>query len=107
MHIDIRRCALEIIDICCSYFTYIVGVTRNQVRELCIYLECRRSCGIDPWNLIDSIRQPLHFGLPTTVKTPNSIGKWFGTCVHFRRQRAFTQVHNRSTDYQIFREFVL
>ena len=56
MHIDIRRCALEIIDICCSYFTYIVGVPRNQVRELCIYLECRRSRGIDPWNLIDGVR---------------------------------------------------
>ena len=70
VHVNIRRRALEIVNIRCSGGTYIACVTGNQMRELGIDGEGGRSSGGHPWNLIHGVGQPLQLGLPTGVHTP-------------------------------------
>ena len=74
MNVDVRGRRLEIVYIRCSYFTYIVRVTRDQVGELTAQLERRRRSRIDPRDLVYRVRQPLHLRFPTAVQTPDRVG---------------------------------
>ena len=107
MDINVGCRVLEIIDIRRTDFAYILGVSRDEVGELRIDLEGRRSCGGDPWNLVDGVGQPLHLRLPATIDTPDCVRERLHTGVHLGRQRPLAEVHDRTADNQIFVELVL
>ena len=107
VHVDVRRRALEIIDVRCSDAPYIVRVARDEVCKLSVDGECGRSGRCYPRNLVDGICQPLHLRLPTTVNAPDSVRQRLGTRVHFGRQRPFAQVHDRTADHEVFVELIL
>ena len=106
MHVYVRRRALEIIDIRRSDSAYVTRVTRDQMGELRIDLECGGGCRGDPGDLVDRVRQPLHLCLPAAVHAPDGVRQRLRTRIHFGRQRTLAQVHDRSAYYQVFVEFV-
>ena len=107
VHVDIGCRTLKVIDIRRSDSTYIVRVTRNQVRKLSVQRERGRRCGVDPRNLVNRIGQPLHLRLPTTINTPDRVRQRLGTRVDLRCQRPLAQVHDRTADNKVPVEFIL
>ena len=107
MDVYVRSSVLEVIDVCCSHRTNVIGMTRDEVRKLGVDREGRRSGRCDPWDLIDGIGKPLHLGLPTTVHTPDGVRQRFRTRVDFCSERTLAQVHDGTADDEVFRELIL
>ena len=107
VNVNIGGCALKIIYICRSDGSHIVGMTRNHVGKLRIDLEGTRSGGCDPGDLVYGIGQPLHLRLIRSVDTPYRICQRLGAGIHLGRKRTLAQVHNGSTQHEVFGKLIL
>ena len=102
MDIYIGCSILKVIDVSCSYRSYVIGVSRYKMCKLRIDREGGRCSSSDPRYFIDGIGEPLHLRFPTSVNAPDCVGQGLITCVDFCCERPFTQVHNSSAEYEVF-----
>ena len=105
--IDIGLCGLEVVDVGRSGLAHVTRVARNEVRKLAVDSQRRRLCRGHPGDFVQQVRQPHKLRLVAAVQSPNGITQRLHTRVHFRRQRAFAEVHDSTAEHKVLAELVL
>ena len=104
-YIDCILCILEVVQIrrpvLCS-----AALSCYQLCKFGRERDMRRLRKMQERNLVEHIREPLAFLLPTHIESPNSVVERFGTHIHLCRQCLFRQVHKRTANHKVLREVV-
>ena len=77
-------------------------MSRQQLCKFRIERNIGRLCGIHKRQFVEHIGEPLRFGAPRGIQSPDSIFNRFTAGIHFFGERHLGEVHDGSTQAEVF-----
>ena len=106
-HVVGTFCCFKVINVCCSCFAYHFGVAGNKVCKLSAEIQIRRCFGLVKRKQIDQFCNQRNFLAKVHIHSPNGVARRLFLVVHFLSYGAFVQLHQGSSESEVFVYFVV